>query len=166
MSEDVQREIEDRYQIEEVLRRYCRGVDRGDAALIRSVYHPDATDDHGGFKGKGVEFADRVVEILNRHALATQHHLSQTSIRFEGDMAYTETYVTAYHRIERDGIAVLEIFGGRYVDRFEKRSGEWKIAHRTVVYDWSRINPVEEEYPHETFEIGKRSKDDLSYQSF
>ena len=27
---------------------------------------------------------------------------------------------------------------GRYVDRFEKRGGEWRIAQRTVVYDWIR----------------------------
>ena len=25
---------------------------------------------------------------------------------------------------------------GRYVDRFERRDGEWRIARRTVVYDW------------------------------
>ena len=25
---------------------------------------------------------------------------------------------------------------GRYVDRFERRHGEWRIAARTVVYDW------------------------------
>lgn len=25
---------------------------------------------------------------------------------------------------------------GRYLDRFEKRGDEWRIAARTVVYDW------------------------------
>jgi hypothetical protein len=25
---------------------------------------------------------------------------------------------------------------GRYVDRFERRRDEWRIASRTVVYDW------------------------------
>ena len=38
----------DKQAILEVLTRYCRALDRGDAALIASAYHPDAVDDHGG----------------------------------------------------------------------------------------------------------------------
>ena len=30
----------------------------------------------------------------------------------------------------------------RYVDRFEKRDGEWRIADRMVVLDSERIDPV------------------------
>jgi len=156
-------EIVDRYQIEEALRRYCRGVDRGDAELIRSVYHEDATDDHGNFKGSAMDFADMVVKALNGHAEATMHNIHQTNIRFEGDTAQVETYVTAHHRVKGDGDTVLETFGGRYVDRFEKRRGEWKIADRVVVYEWSRIDRIDREYPHDAFESGRRSKEDLSY---
>ena len=25
---------------------------------------------------------------------------------------------------------------GRYADRFERRGGEWRVAARTVIYDW------------------------------
>ena len=32
-------------------------------------------------------------------------------------------------------------FGGRYVDRLEKRDGVWRIALRTVVMDWNRNEP-------------------------
>jgi hypothetical protein len=28
--------------------------------------------------------------------------------------------------------------GGRYLDLFEKRGGEWRIASRTMLYDWSQ----------------------------
>ena len=157
-------EIEDRYQIEQALRRYCRGVDRGDAELIRSVYHDDATDDHGGFKGKGVDFAERVVEAMRGRMQSTMHNLHQTNISFNGDAARVETYFTAYHRLLEGSTSLLETFGGRYVDRFEKRSGDWKIADRVVVYEWSEIKEVPREYPNEAFQHGKRSKDDLSYQ--
>ena len=164
MARDIAQEMQDRYEIEQVLRRYCRGVDRGDAELIRSVYFDDATDDHGGFKGKGVDFADRVVEAMRNRVQATMHNLHQTNIAFYADAARLETYFTAYHRVLHDGETVLETFGGRYVDRFEKRAGEWRIADRVVVYDWSEIKNVPREYPNDTFEHGKRSKDDLSYQ--
>lgn len=50
--------------------------------------------------------------------------------------------------------------------RVEKHDGIWAIAHRAVVYDWSRVQKVPDEYPSEHFEIGKRSKRDLSYQRF
>ena len=165
MSGEITQEILDRYEIEQVLRRYCRGVDRGDAELIRSVYHPDAMDDHGGLKGLGVDFADRVVVILNERAQATMHNMHQVNIETNGDAASVETYFTAYHRVLEDGATVLETFGGRYVDRFEKRDGQWKIADRVVVYDWSEIKPVPREYPNEDFQHGKRSKEDLSYRS-
>lgn len=165
MSSDQDRqEMQERYLIEQVLRRYCRGVDRGDAELIRSVYHADATDDHGGFKGKGVDFADRVVASMNGRVQATMHNLHQTNIALNGLAARVETYFTAHHRIAEDGGTRLETFGGRYVDRFEKRFGQWKIADRVVVYDWSKVEQVAQEYPNEAFTHGKRSKDDLSYQ--
>ena len=48
---DVVREIRRR------LLEYCRGIDRCDAALVASVYHPDGTDDHGSFVGLGTDFA-------------------------------------------------------------------------------------------------------------
>jgi len=163
---DIVAEMQDRYLIEQVLRRYCRGVDRGDAELIRSVYHEDATDDHGGFKGKGIDFADRVVAGMSQRGAATMHNLHQTNIRFEGATAWVETYFTARHRVIIDGATHLETFGGRYADRFERRSGEWKIAHRVVVYDWSKIEAVTREYPHDAFVQGQRSHDDLTYQRF
>lgn len=161
---DVDDEMRDRYAIEQVLRQYCRGVDRGDAALIRDVYFDDAEDDHGSFKGRGQDFADYVVEALNTRMLATMHNLHQVNIRFDGKAAHTETYFTAHHRREEEGVTVLDHFGGRYIDRFEKRFGIWKIAKRTVVYEWSKVETPDREYPADAFVKGIRSRDDLSYQ--
>jgi hypothetical protein len=31
---------------------------------------------------------------------------------------------------------------GRYADWFEKRGGEWRVAHRTVVFDWVEETPL------------------------
>ena len=46
-TERALRVLLDKQEIHEVLMRYCRGIDRCDAELLHSVYHPDATDDHG-----------------------------------------------------------------------------------------------------------------------
>ncbi len=47
-------ELLSKQAIYELQCRYCRGIDRMDQALVRSCYHPDATDEHGSFSG-GVE---------------------------------------------------------------------------------------------------------------
>ena len=54
-------------------------------------------------------------------------------------------------------------FGGRYVDRFERRDGTWKIAHRAVVHEWDKLEHIEPAYSPGHFRDGVRSPDDISY---
>ena len=154
---DALRELLDEREIREVLARYCRGVDRLDEAMIRSCYHPDASDDHGMYKGPGVDFAAFCVKALELHAAATLHVLGQSLIEFEASgVARAETYVIAHHRCERDGVDLLETVGARYVDRFEQRGGPWKIADRVVVVDWEKSERTEPVFPNGTFRTGSR----------
>ena len=64
--DDALQRLLDEQAIRRLLVDYCRGVDRGDEALVASVYHPDATDDHGRFKGTGLDFAAYAVPRLTR----------------------------------------------------------------------------------------------------
>lgn len=161
--DDLQRLL-DEAAIGRVLAQYCRGVDRGDEALIRDAYWEDATDEHGTYKGSGHAFAGFVVKALNAHTLATQHTMQQTTVDLRGSTAFVESYVLARHKVNREGQLILETFGGRYVDRFEKRNGQWRIAHRQVIHDWSKIEPIAKEYPSESFEHGQRNSNDASYR--
>jgi hypothetical protein len=151
--------------IHDALMRYCRGIDRCDAELVRSAYHPDSFDDHGAYKGNGWEFADVVVEGLAMFA-STQHAICNEFVELDGDVGYAESYFVASHRLDQEGVLVDLVFAGRYVDRFELRAGDWKIAHRVVVHDWSRIDRVEEVFPGlDVFEQGKRGHDDIVFRS-
>ena len=89
------------------------------------------------------------------------HGLMNVHMEIEGDVACTETYLFAYHKVRAD--KAHEIFGsrymamfeghgldpdhhhfyfcGRYLDRFERREGEWRIANRQVVMDWNDNRP-------------------------
>lgn len=127
-------------EIRRVLARYCRAVDRGDIALLKSVYHPDATDDHGSFQGSGWDFAEALVPAMDASSLNSQHHVTNVLIELDGDAARVESYVLALHpvRDRETGSETHALAGGRYLDRFEKRDGEWKIADRRVVIDWTR----------------------------
>jgi hypothetical protein len=63
---------------------------------------------------------------------------------------------------------VVNLFAGRYVDRFERREGEWRIARRTVVHDWSRQLPAAHEslgLPLGDFAQGRRDGSDPVFTS-
>jgi SnoaL-like domain len=132
-------ELADREAIRDCLMRYSRGIDRLDAELLKSVYWPDSVDDHVGFVGSGPEFIDYVVSVLATMD-QTVHLLGNILIEIDSiGAANTETYFQAFHRLrgadERRNDLVV---GGRYVDRLEKRSDEWRLAQRLVILDWFR----------------------------
>ncbi len=132
-------ELLDRRDIEDVVFRYCRGIDRIDRELVRSCYHPDASDDHGSFRGSVDEFLDWVFRLLARYS-QTMHFVGNVLVELEGDVAAAETYGIAFHRSERNEPQLNLMTGFRYLDRFEKRDGAWKIADRRVVIDWTRAS--------------------------
>jgi hypothetical protein len=128
----------DREEIRDVVVRLARGEDRRDGALIKTCYWPDAMNDFGVFVGDFDQYFAWVIPGDPNIPL-TQHALGQTYIELSGDRATAETHVASYHRLKTEGGADRDtMIGGRYVDRMEKRGGEWRIAHRTLIYDWDR----------------------------
>lgn len=134
----------DKQEIYEVLARYCRGIDRLDESLLRSVYHPDATDDHGFFRGKASDFIDWALDFSRAKMKSTWHVIMNVLMEVDGDTAHSEAYSVAYHRVKEEKDYDW-IVGGRFIDRFERRKGEWKILKRRVVFEWSRKEPATEE---------------------
>ncbi|MFO1189560.1 MAG: nuclear transport factor 2 family protein [Alphaproteobacteria bacterium] len=140
------RRLIDEQQIRDALCRYARGVDRGDWDLVRTAYHPDAFDEHGDYKGD----IDGFIAWLDQRFAGldnSMHFLGQTLIEFAGpDVALVETYFVSRRLNPAKpgdaagagagaGDALAREAWGRYVDRFERRGGAWKVAHRTVVLE-------------------------------
>lgn len=99
--------------------------------------------DYGSFKGSAHQFAELVVGALGETYELTRHSLGNTLIAFSGDTARCESSVTAAHLLK--GAEQEMLFYGRYLDRLERRNGQWKILHRQVVMDWSRRCAVQDE---------------------
>lgn len=142
----------DREAIRECLYRYCRGVDRRDEEALRTSYWPDATDQHGPYQGSAKGFIDWALEKLHGGNGRGIHRISNILIDLRGDQALVESYFDAQQE-ERsaDGQLVEVLLAGRYLDRFERRNGEWRILARTVVYDRMRKVPMEAELTAEVF---------------
>lgn len=161
-------ELIDKEAIRTVLARYCRAVDRGDIELLESVFHPDASHDHGEFRGPhgqpGESFSDWAVGKGNQTVETIQHSLGTVLIELDGDVAYVESYFMSPTVLKEreDGEQIMTLLLGRYVDRFERRNGEWRIAYRAVVKDLRQFHPLRD--VDEPYTQARRGPDDLLYQ--
>jgi hypothetical protein len=131
----------DRQAIADVLHAYARACDRADETLLRACFHPDSRHRHGGFEGLSADFCGFAMRII-RKARVTKHVLSNLTIELAGDRAFSEVHYWAYHRVvERETAAEWDNFsGGRYLDRFERRAGLWRIAERIGLMDYERFD--------------------------
>jgi hypothetical protein len=68
-----------------------------------------------------------------------QHLVGNMLIRNSRATASCESYFVGYHRMKDQQNRPFDMFvGGRYLDEFEERDGEWRIVRRKVVFDWFR----------------------------
>jgi hypothetical protein len=157
----------DQEAIREVVLRYCRGIDRLDLELVRACYHPDATDEHGTFHGTRDEYIEWVGRVLTRYT-GTMHVVANQLVEVDGDTARCETYGVAYHHGEPADDQRLNLTTGfRYVDRFERRNGEWRIAKRIAVREWTHTVPAEQQWiipPERDGRRGQRDRSDAVYE--
>ena len=166
MSKTTAQTLIDERDIREVLTRYCRATDRCDLDLLKSAYWPDATDNHVVFVGNAMDYAEYSTPMLKQYTKATMHTIANCWIQLDRDVAVAETYVNAWHLMKEPENAEV-VVGGRYLDRFEKRNGEWRIAERNVIIDWEHngggmMSPeaVKDVY------ADKRHGDEKSYRMF
>jgi SnoaL-like protein len=122
--------------IQSALYRFCRGVDRGDRDAMLSAFHPDATDSHG--PGGPQEVVKTLVERFDATPCVGQHHITNVYAEVDGEVARVESYFLLFNAQSTDRGGAHDLVGGRYLDRFERRSGEWRISAREIVIDVAR----------------------------
>jgi hypothetical protein len=156
------RYLRDRLEILDCVNLYCRGLDRLDPDLIESAYHPDAIDNHYDFIGRREKFVPYAIKVESGLE-ATHHGISSHNCTIDGDVAHAESY--AHWFLRKAGGTIASIGSGRYIDRFERRDGQWKIARRQILMDsnfevdgsaWNRNESW--------FVVGTRDREDPSYR--
>jgi len=147
-----------RLAIQDVEFRWCRAVDRLDYASMADIFHPDAYDDHGPYRG---DVPGMIEWLRNRHRFISfsMHQVSNMLIEFaDEDNALVELYLTVTQRYAPGAAGSLSqlvdtpfredrnvdlVSRSRYVDRMQRRDGEWKVLRRTLVQDWKQITELE-----------------------
>lgn len=129
----------DKQDILECLTRFSRGMDRFDRDIYLSAFWPDGTMAAGPFVGSPAECWDWAIPMHDAGQIATHHNLLNVTYDIQGDEAHTETYYLFVGRNRDDSNWIA---GGRYIDRLERRDGEWRIALRTNAIEWSGIAPT------------------------
>jgi hypothetical protein len=156
----------DEAEIRDVHLRYCRGIDRMDFDLVRSCYHPDGIDRHGAFEGDVESFIVWAAKLLPTFE-STMHFTGNQYVQVRGDQASAEHYARAFHRTRPDGDkpATDYVVSIRYIDKLEKRNGEWRILDRTLAFETERTDPAEWTTAPPKFGYrAHRNKEDLSYK--
>ena len=160
-------------EIKNVMHSYVRGCDRKDYGRVRAAYHDDAFDDHGPIKAH----TNELMEWIQKYNTATHqmmHLISEPYIEWHGQVAAVETYCLLIQQMNATVEGQAEspryvTIACRYADRFEKRNGQWRIAHRVVIYEAIRdvlgiVSPPEgARFVRRDFTAAVRSQKDTIY---
>jgi hypothetical protein len=166
--------LKDRKDIFDVLKRYTRGADRHDKDLVRGAFWPEATISFGTQMTRD-QYVDWEESELAGYA-AHQHHITGQTIDIDGDTAHVESYVV-YFLVPRDRSAdsvgpatpgkantkeKTRLGSGRYIERWERRNGDWKILVREYVEDLALLGDTVDLCTSGGC-LGSWDKNDLSY---
>jgi len=140
--DEVDRIMQDRLEIAEVVQNWAVWRDAGDWERFRTVWHPDGWMSATWFQGPAEQFIavskagfDKGVSIL--------HFLGGISVDVAGDRAIAQCKMTISQRGLLDNFSVDVVCTGRFYDFFERRDGAWKIVRRQPIYEKDRLDAVD-----------------------
>ncbi|MCI4589468.1 nuclear transport factor 2 family protein [Sphingobium sp. BYY-5] len=158
--------LKDRLAIQDLIARHARGHDRHDVDLLTAAYHPDGIDEHGHAINAGPNYARWSNAV---HAAGSESHLHNITTHLceiDGDVAHCESYVMV--SLLDCGGKTARIINGRYIDRVERRDGEWRISLRRSTVDTLIAGDASilqhPRFIEQGYTRGQRDRRDVSYQ--
>jgi hypothetical protein len=164
--EQLKRQVQyltDRQAILDCIVRNSRGNDRFDAELVASSYHADGVHEIGSRTIDGPHYGEHANEAHGTMCERNLHNVTMHSCEIDGDTAHAESYVIGLFLDK--GEQTSRILAGRYIDRLEKRDGEWRIVVRrcTVEVILEGTAKMVENLRKGSYLKGSRDKSDLAY---
>lgn len=156
----------DRQAILDCIKRNSRGNDRFDEELITSSYHPDGIHELGQKQISGAQYGDHANHAHGALFDVNLHNVTMHMCEIDGDVAHAESYNIGLF-LDKGG-QTGRILAGRYLDRLERRDGEWRIVLRRatveVALEGEAILPNGARLPGSAYLKGNRDRTDPSYE--
>ena len=134
-------------ELNQLAYRYAAAVDACDESLFLSVFAPDAClrSYHPGAVEPFADLAGHaqlatIPNTMRGMYRATTHMMTNHLVDVAGDEASGEVLCTARH-LEMDGASTINVVI-RYVDRYARHQGAWRIADRQIRFLWSERHAV------------------------
>jgi ketosteroid isomerase-like protein len=134
-------------ELNQLAYRYAAAVDACDADGFIAVftsdgrlrsYHPDAEEPFADLTGPAqlASIPDTMRQMFRRTAHVMTNHL----VEVDGDTATGTVLCTARHLRSDPQDMEVWLVVIRYIDRYERFGGEWRIADRRIHFLWSERN--------------------------
>ena len=141
--DDVLRQAKDRAQIEELMWRYARALDTGDAETYASLYTPDGQFSAGPTATKGRDALKKMISGTGQrqggqpNAEARRppmyHMTANDQLRFiDKDHARIDAYYITLFGAAGEGTPARVAAVGRSIDELVRLNGQWLIKSRNV----------------------------------
>lgn len=158
-------EVRDRQAILDCIKRNSRGNDRFDVELITSSYHPDGVHELGEKHISGREYGEHANHAHDALFDGNLHNVTMHMCEIDRDVAHAESYNIGLFMDK--GSETARILAGRYLDRLEKRDGEWRIVLRRatveIALEGKALLPMGKPMPGSAYLKGNRDRSDPSY---
>jgi SnoaL-like domain len=156
----------DRTAILDCINKHARGCDRHDIELITAAYHHDGVDEHGAAVNSGPDYGRWANNTHAETSIVHTHNITTHACEIDGDMAHAESYAIVV-LIGVDG-ASAQFITGRYIDRLERRDGQWRIAVRRSTVEGMFLADARvlqsKFFKAQGYLVGTRDREDLSYK--
>jgi hypothetical protein len=128
---------QDRWEINDVLARYCIAIDTRDFDLLREIFTDGSAIDFGadfgaGTRGIGADWFISFAKATCEGFARSHHSLGTSLVEASPEGARGRTYVTAQHvghpPLENESFTIC----AWYLDGFSKTDAGWLISERTV----------------------------------
>ena len=124
--------IGDRFDIEQLMYKYCKAADMADAVTQADLFHEDCRVRYSGtewIEGRASLLAS-LQKAFTRYK-QTSHAVTNISIEFQDtDYATAESLITAWHR-NFDGAEWT--LHGRYIDSWKRDRHGWRLQTREII---------------------------------
>ena len=124
-------DIEDRYEIEQLLHRYCHNADYSTPDAMRSIFTEDAVFELGAMNVR-CEGIDAILAFFHnaRGSMPpSQHVINNLVLEGDGDSAQSSCYMQLLSTVD----AKVQIaMNGRYMDTLRRTPAGWRLAQRII----------------------------------